>query len=119
MYYDFTIITCIMKCTIIVQYGFIGMYCLLINKLKLKLKHIPTQKKVQMCDFWRPGRSSCGVTSSNPSIEESCIQVRSDVPGLVMRGLLEFLTILNLSYLRDCECSEHLWIVGSCNCVLL
>ena len=34
---------------------------------------VTPQKKVQRCDVWRPGRPSCGATSSNPSIRESCI----------------------------------------------
>ena len=56
-----------------------------------------------------PGRHNCGATSSNPSIGERCIQVRSDVPGPMRRGsvLLEFLTIWN-SYLQDSECYDSL-----------
>ena len=34
---------------------------------------VTPQKKVQRSDVWRPGRPSCGATSSNPSIRESCI----------------------------------------------
>ena len=28
---------------------------------------------LDVCDVWRPARPSCGATSSNPSIRESCI----------------------------------------------
>ena len=39
--------------------------------------------------------------------------------ALTFSVLLEFLTILNLSYLRNYEHVEHLRIVDSCNCGLL
>ena len=40
---------------------------------------VTPQKKVQRCDVWRPGRPSCGTSTSDPGISKRCVKVRSDI----------------------------------------